>query len=258
LNDQPRTSIPSLPEALGATKGVVCFVGAGGKKTTMYALARAHSGRVLLSSTSHMYRYRNDEVDKIVMLEDSYAGLPELRDHKVVAVATTTETKNRVGGLTADRIQTIYREGGFDVCFIKSDGARSRWIKTPGEHEPLISSFASTVIPVVSAQVLDRQLNDDIAHRPERIAQLLGMQLHDCITDSHLIDLLSNPNGALKNIGDAEVIPLINMVDNQALLLRAREIARAALQRSTRISRIVLGSMKDARIVEVVTRASHS
>ena len=58
-----------LVSALGATRGIVCLVGAGGKKTTMYALARAHPGRVLLSSTSHMYPYDRNKIDYAVTLD---------------------------------------------------------------------------------------------------------------------------------------------------------------------------------------------
>ena len=254
LIEQSETIGPNLPEALGAMKGIVCFVGAGGKKSTMYALAAAHSGKVLLSSTSHMYRYREDQTDEIVMLEDSSHPMPEFREARVVAVATKTATKHRVGGLTADKIRRIYRDGKYDICLIKSDGARSRWIKTPGDHEPLIPTFADTVVPVVSGQVLGRKLNADIAHRPERVARLLGMEMNSIVTDAHIIDLLSNPKGALKNTANARVIPLINMVDDESLRLRTREIARVVLQRSERISWVVLGSMRQSRVVEIIKR----
>ena len=66
----------SLTDALGAQRGFVCLVGAGGKKSTMYALAAAHRGRVLLSSTSHMYPYDRDQVDQVVTLGDPQAPMP--------------------------------------------------------------------------------------------------------------------------------------------------------------------------------------
>ena len=76
--------------ALNATRGVVCMVGAGGKKTTMYALARVHPGRVALSSTSHMYRYDEAEVDAVVHLGEDL--LSEVPCGRVLAFAGPTDT----------------------------------------------------------------------------------------------------------------------------------------------------------------------
>ena len=244
-----------LLEALGAASGIVCLVGAGGKKTTMYALARAHPGRVLLSSTAHMYPYDRDAVDTVVMLPDADAPLPELGSHRVVAVASATQTPKRVGGLEAERIRDIYAGHGFDLCVIKADGARARWIKSPGTHEPVIPAFADTVIPIVSARVIGRALDDDIAHRPQRLTRLLGIESGETITPAHVADLLSHPEGALKGVGEANVVPLINMVDDDDMHVLAREAATTALARTDRISRIVLASMKHDRLVEIVERA---
>ncbi len=243
-----------LAVALSATRGIVCLVGAGGKKTTMYALARAHPGRVLLSSTSHMYEYDRDKVDIALTLADPTEPLPDFTQHRVVAIAAATDTRKRVGGLEAQQIQNIYAKGHFDLCIIKADGARARWIKSPGPHEPLIPAFANTVVPVVSAQVIGRNLDDRIAHRPERLTDLLGIKLGETITPQHLSDLLSHPEGSLKGVGEAEVIPLINMVDSDDLHALARELAIVALAQTDRISRIVLASMRDERLVEIVDR----
>lgn len=243
----------ALVSALGANKGFVSFVGAGGKKTTMYALARAHPGRVLLSSTSHMYQYREDEVDKVVTLGPG-ASIPNVDRHRVVALAGETDTPKRVGGIPATQIRQAYDNFGFDVCLIKCDGARARWIKSPGPAEPLIPAFADTVIPVVSAQVLGRLLRDDIAHHPERLTELLGIGLGEPILSQHIVNLLAHPDGALKGVGAARVIPLINMVDNDALLAEARAIALAALQRAAKIERVVLACMRESRVVDVIER----
>ncbi|MGR9092882.1 MAG: selenium cofactor biosynthesis protein YqeC [Gammaproteobacteria bacterium] len=244
----------SLPEALVAQSGFICLVGAGGKKSTMYALAAAHPGRVLLSSTSHMYPYDADRVDQIVTLGDPQAPMPATGDARVVAVAADIGTPKRVGGIDAQRLREIFREGEFDVCVIKADGARARWIKAPGEYEPVIPDFATTVIPVVSVKVVGRPLDERIAHRPERLTALLGIAPGATIEAEHVSALLASPRGALQGVGDAQVIPLINMVDDDRLRAIARGIARAALAQSERISAIVLACMKQARIVEIVTR----
>ena len=51
---------------LESTKGFISLVGAGGKKSFMYALSKFVVGRVALSSTTRMYKYNKSIVDKIV------------------------------------------------------------------------------------------------------------------------------------------------------------------------------------------------
>ena len=180
--------------------------------------------------------------------------MPATGDARVVAVAADIGTTKRVGGLDAQRLREIARERGFDVCVVKADGARARWIKAPGEYEPVIPGFATTVIPVVSVKVVGRPLDDRIAHRPERLTALLGIAPGAPIEAGHVSALLSHPRGALQGVGQARVIPLINMVDDDELHAIARGIARTALAQSDRFSTVVLACMKQARIVEIVTR----
>ena len=239
-----------LLSALNATRGVVCMVGAGGKKTTMYALARAHPGRVALSSTSHMYRYDEAEVDGVVHLGEELPS--EIPRGRVLAFAGRTDTPQRVGGLRPEQIEAIWRGGDFDLFIIKADGARARWIKAPAAYEPIVPGFTDTVIPVISARVIGRTLAGGIAHRPDLAAKLMGISLEAPIEPEHLARMLSSPEGCLKGVGAATVVPLLNMVDDAVIHHAARTAALAALTSTSRFSRVVLASMKERRIVEII------
>ena len=241
---------------LHATGGVVCLVGAGGKKTTMYSLAALHPGRVALSSTSHMYVYDQKCVDHVVQVEEG--GTFEQGSGRVIAFAGKTDTRNRVGGLPPEHIEVIWRGGDFDLFLVKADGARARWIKAPEAYEPIVPAFADTVIPVVSARVIGRCLSDGIAHRPERAASLMGITVATLIEPAHLARLLSAPEGGLKGVGEASVVPLINMVDDDDIHQAARITATEALATTSRFSRVVLACMKQRRIVEVIERDRHT
>ncbi|MDQ3774178.1 MAG: hypothetical protein M3461_07335, partial [Pseudomonadota bacterium] len=51
MTDWTERDREALLEALAATRGLVALVGAGGKKTTLYRLARAHAGRIGITAT---------------------------------------------------------------------------------------------------------------------------------------------------------------------------------------------------------------
>lgn len=248
--------LPTRPQtlhaALAAERGTVCLVGAGGKKSTMYALAAGAPGRVVLSSTSHMYRYTEGSVDEVIEVGDRVPRAAA--SARVVAYCGPTDTPQRVGGLREEQLAELAACREFDLMLIKADGARARLIKAPAAHEPLIPAWADTVIALVSARVLGRRLGDGIAHRPERVAAVVGADLATPLTPVHLARLLSSVHGALKGVGRATVVPLINMVDDAALHEQARTAARLALASTTRFDRVVLSVMKEGRVVEVVRR----
>jgi probable selenium-dependent hydroxylase accessory protein YqeC len=138
---------------------------------------------------------------------------------------------------------------------IKADGARMRWIKAPGPGEPVLPRGLATVLPLVSARLFGQPLSEATAHRLERVAAVTGARPGEPVTPEHVGRLLSSEQGALQGVGRATVVPIINMVDDQARREAARAAARLALGTSRRLARIVLASMiAPEPVVEIVTR----
>lgn len=241
-----------LNRALLAERGVIAFIGAGGKKSTMYALAANHPGRVAMTSTSHMYAYDEARVDEVLRV-DLTVPAPRV-DSRVVGFAGATDTKNRVGGLNEIQIESLRQSGHFELVLIKADGARARWIKAPAAYEPLVPDSADTVISVISIGVVGRALDAGIAHRPQRIAEVLGIASNASLQAPHIGRLLSSPEGGLRGVGQARVVGLINMVDDTARESLAREAAAIAFAETDRFDRIVLACMKRAHVVDVLEK----
>ena len=247
-----------LLDALEARSGLVCFVGAGGKKTTFYRLAAAHPGRVGITATVHIPFFpRSLDAEPVVVPEQEL--LPEVlacagRRAKVV-FACPSEKHGRFAGVTPTLVSTLHRAAGFDVTLVKADGARSRWIKAPNASEPRIPGDADTVISVVSALAIGQPLSDRIAHRPERIEALCGMRAGEALGTAHLGRLLAAEEGGLRGAGTARVIPVVNMVDDPERETLAMRVAEHAFAASGRFDRVVLASMRrDPPLVAVVWR----
>lgn len=243
-----------LAATLVGSARVISLVGAGGKKTTLYALARALSGRVALSSSSHMAAYDEDVVDEVVTLAAGGLALPPPSLARVVAFGGEAESPERRHGLSLEQIERLVADRSFDHVLLKADGARARWIKAPADYEPIVPPCTERVLYLVSARVLGAPLDERIAHRVERIAAVCGAEPGAPLTVEHLATLLASEAGALQGIGRAELLPIINMVDDKDLETQARTVARRALARTTRFDRVVLASMKLAQVIDVVTR----
>lgn len=244
-----------LIEALGAHGGIVCVSGAGGKKTVMYRIAAAHPGRIGMTSTVHMHPYDAAVVDRVIISDgDLRSGVSKAADARVLAFARSPARPNRLGGVDPDQVAGVFMQSHLDLCLVKADGARGRWIKAPAPYEPVIPAGADRVIYVVSARVLGEPLSDRVAHRPARVAEVVGVRIGEAIEPEHLAHLLASPQGARHGLGNAPLTPVINMVDDQRLLELARLSAHRALDLTDAFDEVVLTRLKGDGYVEVVSR----
>ncbi|MEE8550173.1 MAG: selenium cofactor biosynthesis protein YqeC [Gemmatimonadota bacterium] len=250
-----------LLDLLCARSGIVCAVGAGGKKTTLYRLAAEHPGRLGLTATVSTAPFPSTlEAHTVVVplapLEAiEHAVVEASATHRVIAFAHPSAKRARLAGLTPDQVTKIHEKAGFQVTLVKADGARSRWIKAPADGEPVIPPGTTTVIPVISAHAIGAVLGEEVAHRVDRIEAVSGARRGEPLTAEHLARLLASPSGALKGVGDAQVVPLINMVDDPEWEAAAREAAEAALHLTRRFDRVVLASMRRPEpVVRVIGR----
>lgn len=246
-----------LLDLFKARQGIVCFVGAGGKKTTMFRLLAEHAGRVGITTTAHIEYFPRRLAATCYV--DAEAALLQLvtddQQSRVIAFATPSERTGRHAGIGLNSVKLFQQQGRFDLLLVKSDGARSRLIKAPKEDEPPLPPDVDTVVPVVSAKVLGRPLNDKVAHRVDRLAAITGARPEAEIEPVHVARLLASNEGALKNAGNAHVVPIINMVDNRQLTGLARQAAEQALALTDRFDEVVLARMRDADpVVEIVSR----
>ena len=251
-----------LLDLLAARTGLVCAVGAGGKKSTLYRLAEAHrlagTARIGLTCTVTMGPPPRRLPDHRLVAEPSElaAAVPALAGrHRLLAYAQPSPKPGRLGGLPVELVARLHIEGGFTVTLVKADGARMRWIKAPHEDEPVLPDGMTTLLPVVSAKALGRPLDLAIGHRIERVALVTGAALGEPLRPIHLARLLTSEQGALQRAGGAVVVPIVNMVDDEAARAGARDVARQALAATDRFERVVLTSMIGADpVVEVIAR----
>jgi len=247
----------NLSSSLGISKGITCFIGAGGKKSCMYALAVELPGRVALTSTTRMYEYDEGKVDHIIWSLESSKFERErdkIESSRVVAFAKKTETRKRVGGLSSLEITHLSKDERFDYVLVKADGARSRLVKAPDGNEPLVPKGTGLVVPFVSVRIVGRTLSSGIAHRPEQVASVMGIGLDEPISPKNVACLLSSPQGALHGVGTARVVPILNMMDNDRLVAYGEEIASLALSMTKRFDKIILTQLLSSRICKVIER----
>ncbi len=248
----------ALIDALDARRGIVCAVGAGGKKSVLYQLAREQSGRFALTATVHTTAFPDDlEVAAVIADEAALSeSVLAIDPSASVAYACTSNKPGRHAGVAAATIRSLHERGSFDATYVKADGARMRWIKAPAEGEPVLVTEADLIVPVVSARAIGEPLSERVAHRLEQVSAVTGVAPGSELTPAAVGRLLASAGGALQGAAGARFAPVINMVDNEFQEQRARAAAAAALAITSRFDSVVLCCLRrPARpVVGVVTR----
>jgi probable selenium-dependent hydroxylase accessory protein YqeC len=229
-------------DLLEARSGVVCAVGAGGKKSLLKHLALQHPGRVAITATVFITEFLEHMDFDVAIEADAVlpAAVARLDRARNVAYACPCDKPGRRAGASPATIERIHREGGFAATYVKADGARMRHVKAPAVDEPALPDCATTVLPIVSALALGEPLSERVAHRVERIEAVAGLSENEIIRPVHLGRILASPLGSMKLTEGRKVVPVINMVDDAEREAGAREAAEVALSLSDRFDRVAL------------------
>jgi len=240
-----------LPTALAARDATVCVVGAGGKKSTLFALADRLDRAVVTASVR--IPIFDDRVAGVCVTSDPVAAIEETGDDDwPLGLVPERERSDRYLGYDTATVSEI-ADAAPGATLVKSDGARLREFKAPGDHEPQIPAAADVVVPIASAHVVGEPLTEGLVHRPEEVAAIAGREIGSEIRPADVATVLASPAGGLKGVpSDATPIPVVNKVDDAADRAAARAIAEEVLTRAN-VPRVLLTRLTaDDPIVEVV------
>ena len=251
------STAPELVDLLAERRGLVCAVGAGGKKSVLRAIAAAHPGRVALTGTVPFVPHPEapDARRCSAELDALAAELAACTGPGTVIYGRPEQKKGRWGGVPPEVITDWHERFGFDATLVKADGARMRWVKAPAADEPVLTPACATLIPVQSPRALGEPLSERTAHRAPLVAELTGCGSGEAFQPEHAARLLASEHGLLKSAGRARVCPVINMVDDEERRALALATARRALQLTDRFDQVLLLCLKkDPKVVAVVRR----
>jgi molybdenum cofactor cytidylyltransferase len=207
-------SLPTCPR--------VAFVGAGGKTTAIFQLARQFQSAVLVTATTHLAVDQLQLADQHFFVNDpeDLAQLEEDLPPGVTLLTGDIDETDRASGLiakTPERI-LVLADRHHVPLLIEADGSRRLPLKAPASHEPPIPAFMDTVIVVAGLSALGKPLNSNWVHRPEIFADLSGLTLNETISPEALIRVLLHPAGGLKNFPkNARSVVLLNQADTSVL-----------------------------------------
>lgn len=190
---------------------LIALVGGGGKTTSLLALARQLSGRVLLTTTTRMGADQTKALRTLTgPTDDEITAM--LADRTPVFVRRAVGAGKSIG-MSPDDCDRWFELA--DHVVVEADGAAKQPFTAPRPHEPVVPSRTTLLIACIGGDALGRVIADQ-CHCPLRVAAVAGCSPYQRLTPARAARvLLDDDRGSRKAIPrEARFVVLITKIDD--------------------------------------------
>lgn len=202
---------------------VIAAVGAGGKTSTMYQLARefaAGGKRTAIVTTTHMELPPPD----MFFTQNASEAAAQL-DRQGFVIAGVQINEKNFASLPTEGYRLLL--DATDVLLVEADGSKRMPLKIPASHEPVIPAEAEFVIVIAGLSSLGKRI-DETCHRAELVKMMLGKEGDHSISPEDIAVLLRRgywePFVAAKNLAGSV---LLNQADDLEKTGQGKQICHA-------------------------------
>lgn len=217
INDKLKRS--RLTEFLQVKKNdVISFAGAGGKTTTIFALAQELKDtadyKILVTTTTKMMREK-----EAITVEDEAFIKEQLQTKRLVIAGT--DLGRKMGCFAMDFLQRIVLLS--DITLIEADGAQRRLFKMPRSYEPVYLPCTTKIVYLAGMMALGQKIED--LSRSDIMADFLHKQPAEKLTAEDMVKILQSEQGAKKDVQHRDFYVILNQADDEKNLHSAVQIA---------------------------------
>lgn len=228
---------------------LLSFIGAGGKTTTIFKLAKELKNlekKVLVTTSTAIFYPEKDEFDKIIVSSsnDIIKTLRSINRGTITVIGREISSENKLLGLRKETIDNIYNIDIFDYILVEADGSKRKSIKSPADHEPVIPSRTDKTVGVIGIDSIEKKINEENVHRLEEFCRVVNCKPGDTIDEEKIYRLIKNQKGLFKGSPlKSKKYVLLNKVDNKILEKRALKIVELIIKNKVTINSIIVSSI---------------
>jgi probable selenium-dependent hydroxylase accessory protein YqeC len=233
---------------------VISLVGAGGKTTLMFRLAKElllDGKKVVTTTTTKILEPTSEETPFLFIDPDERKIKGFVRAHldqyRHITIARERIGSGKLKGVTSNLVDDLWSSPVMDTMIIEADGAAGRPVKAPREGEPVIPSSTTLVVAILGIDGVEMELSEENVFQAERVSRMTGIPVGERLTDEALAVLMTHSEGIFKGAPPlSRVIAFLNKVDIPDGTARAKRVAEKILDRKNRqIERVILGQLKN-------------
>ncbi|NIZ41321.1 selenium cofactor biosynthesis protein YqeC (plasmid) [Entomospira entomophila] len=205
---------------------VIAVIGCGGKTTFIHKLAEeCQQKKVLITPTTKMKPWDNEWIQLCTTLEDCDQHQATIG---VQCLGIQNNVTHKLEALPITLLQEIISH--YDIALLEADGSRGLPCKGWLHNEPVIPSFCTDTVAIVTLTSLNKPATKDSILRIPEFLQLTGLSYGDRITIDTLTMMICSDGGMLKNtVGERYLF--INQVECDADIPLAKQFI-ASIQQS--------------------------
>ncbi|MCP3876027.1 MAG: putative selenium-dependent hydroxylase accessory protein YqeC [Desulfobacteraceae bacterium] len=234
-------------------KGIISLIGAGGKTSLMYCLAKElerMNKRVLTTTTTKIFKPGRDESPDTIITDNFdeliKASKLKLRQYNHFSAASAYDTSlGKLIGYSFDIIDRLQQADIFDGIIVESDGAKQKPIKTTDDHEPVIPKRTNHLISVTGLDAVGTILDDKHVHRAKLFSKRTGLNLGDTVNEKAIATSIAFEIKKAKKLCHPLMnTVLLNKADTPERIISGEKIVNY-LQSEKTIHKIIIASLKD-------------
>lgn len=215
-------------------KSVVSIVGAGGKTSLMFFLARRCPWPCLITTTTKVGADQIPEADLCLPYQEFLTDPAAYSDKKVIWTSPTlTPEKGKISGFSLELFTEFSKAAKKRKLPIinEADGAHLRHIKAPAAFEPVVPVETNFLLHITGLDVLGKQVNSENVHRLDQFMEITGTREGDFLDEAAIARVILHPQGGFKNApAGCKRIAVLNQADTPKLEEHANSIALVLLK----------------------------
>ena len=246
---------------------MISLVGAGGKTTLMFRLARElfRSGKKVVTTTTTKISEPAPGETGFLFVDPDEEELKQFVGRHLDQYGHLTVARERIGsgklkGISSNLADDLWRSYKMDYMIVEADGAAGLPVKAPREGEPVIPFSTTLVVAILGVDGVGAELNERNVFQAERVSKMTGIEMGMMMTDEAMAVLMTHPEGLFKGApSSSRVVALLNKVDVPNGVEKGRGVAREILGKEhPQIERVVLGQLKnEPPVAEVIFPADN-
>jgi probable selenium-dependent hydroxylase accessory protein YqeC len=233
---------------------LICLVGAGGKTTTMFALARELKSRgksVLVTTTTNIFYPSASECDEVIIDGSGDTGiLRYAAPGKIIGLGGGIIKERKLAGIEPECIARLHEGKRFDCILVECDGAKHKPIKAPAAYEPVVPATATRAIGVIGLEAVGSPIEDAYVHRLEQFCDVVQRRPGEMIDEQAVVELIVSAKGLFKGVPEkCKKYVVLNKAEDSQRKASAGNILISLLKRdSIPLTKCVIAAMARNRI----------